>query len=202
MSSFLFSRSRGQDARRQEFRRRLQLVQGTPRALRLVWYSLLIVLRLPTQVKYKKKRPPKNGQVKIDKSVPCTTASTMTTMKTESQDGSNASSISTLVNGTILKTALTNPSEVTPSRFRPVAFGKRCLTSVPPPARPTRCFQVIYLRQRLDNAVSSSRDRTFSIEATVNMIKNLVDCDEFQDIATLRVSGGRFDNINRAPSPH
>lgn len=47
--------------------------------------------------------------------------------------------------------------------------------------------QVVYLRQRLDNAVSSSRDRTFSIEATVNMIKNLVDCDEFQDIATLRV---------------
>jgi len=48
--------------------------------------------------------------------------------------------------------------------------------------------QVVYLRQRLDNAVSSSRDRTFSIEATVNMIKNLMDCDEFQDIATLRVN--------------
>ncbi|XP_050521497.1 hormone receptor 4 isoform X2 [Daktulosphaira vitifoliae] len=106
------------------------------------------------KVKYKKKRPPKNGQVKMEKSVSCTTASTMTAMKTENQDSS--SSISTLVNGTILKTALTNPSEV------------------------------IYLRQRLDNAVSSSRDRTFSIEATVNMIKNLVDCDEFQDIATLR----------------
>ncbi|VVC30584.1 Hypothetical protein CINCED_3A020904 [Cinara cedri] len=107
------------------------------------------------KVKYKKKRPPKNGQVKMEKSVPSnTTASTMTAMKTENQD--NNSSISTLVNGTILKTALTNPSEV------------------------------VYLRQRLDNAVSSSRDRTFSIEATVNMIKNLVDCDEFQDIATLR----------------
>ncbi|XP_026808643.1 hormone receptor 4 isoform X2 [Rhopalosiphum maidis] len=107
------------------------------------------------KVKYKKKRPPKNGQVKMEKSVTCTTASTMTTMKTENQDN-NSSSMSTLVNGTILKTALTNPSEV------------------------------VYLRQRLDNAVSSSRDRTFSIEATVNMIKNLVDCDEFQDIATLR----------------
>lgn len=47
----------------------------------------------------------------MEKSVPCTTASTMTAMKTENQD--NASSISTLVNGTILKTALTNPSEVT-----------------------------------------------------------------------------------------
>ncbi|KAL5240969.1 hypothetical protein ACI65C_008379 [Semiaphis heraclei] len=107
------------------------------------------------KVKYKKKRPPKNGQVKIEKSVACSTASTMTTIKTENQDN-NSSSMSTLVNGTILKTALTNPSEV------------------------------VYLRQRLDNAVSSSRDRTFSIEATVNMIKNLMDCDEFQDIATLR----------------
>lgn len=56
--------------------------------------------------------------------------------------------------------------------------------------------QVVYLRQRLDNAVSSSRDRTFSIEATVNMIKNLVDCDEFQDIATLRVS----ERVQRASS--
>jgi hypothetical protein len=43
------------------------------------------------------------------------------------------------------------------------------------------------LRQRLDNAVSSSRDRTFPIEATLTMIQTLIDCDEFQDIATLRV---------------
>ena len=43
------------------------------------------------------------------------------------------------------------------------------------------------MRQRLDNAVSSSRDRTFPIEATLTMIQTLIDCDEFQDIATLRV---------------
>ncbi|KAL6448007.1 hypothetical protein ACFW04_000209 [Cataglyphis niger] len=61
-----------------------------------------------------------------------------------------------LVNGTILKTALTNPSEV------------------------------VHLRQRLDNAVSSSRDRVFPLDATLNMIQTLIDCDEFQDIATLR----------------
>ncbi|XP_063972532.1 hormone receptor 4 isoform X1 [Diachasmimorpha longicaudata] len=61
-----------------------------------------------------------------------------------------------LVNGTILKTALTNPSEV------------------------------VHLRQRLDNAVSSSRDRAFPLEATLAMIQTLIDCDEFQDIATLR----------------
>uniref|UniRef100_A0A6P7FEC7 Hormone receptor 4-like isoform X2 n=1 Tax=Diabrotica virgifera virgifera TaxID=50390 RepID=A0A6P7FEC7_DIAVI len=63
---------------------------------------------------------------------------------------------SNLVNGTILKTALTNPSEV------------------------------IRLRQRLDSAVSSSRDRNFSVEYSLSMIKTLIDCDEFQDIATLQ----------------
>lgn len=52
----------------------------------------------------------------MEKSVPCTTASTMTSMKTENQD--NTSSISTLVNGTILKTALTNPSEVTVTHWK------------------------------------------------------------------------------------
>ncbi|XP_033227993.1 hormone receptor 4 isoform X2 [Belonocnema kinseyi] len=61
-----------------------------------------------------------------------------------------------LVNGTILKTALTNPSEV------------------------------VHLRQRLDNAVSSSRDRAFPLDATLLMIQTLIDCDEFQDIATIR----------------
>lgn len=61
-----------------------------------------------------------------------------------------------LVNGTILKTALTNPSEV------------------------------VHLRQRLDNAVSSSRDRNYSVENNLSMIQTLIDCDEFQDIATLR----------------
>nr|CAI5854806.1 unnamed protein product [Callosobruchus analis] len=64
---------------------------------------------------------------------------------------------SSLVNGTILKTALTNPSEV------------------------------IRLRQRLDSAtVTSSRDRSFSVEYSMAMIKTLIDCDEFQDIATLQ----------------
>lgn len=117
----------------------------------------------------------------MEKSVPCTTASTMTSMKTENQD--NASSISTLVNGTILKTALTNPSEVMVTFFPLFEQYTEIYDSYL-----YFVLQVVYLRQRLDNAVSSSRDRTFSIEATVNMIKNLVDCDEFQDIATLRVS--------------
>ncbi|XP_059479904.1 hormone receptor 4 isoform X2 [Neocloeon triangulifer] len=62
-----------------------------------------------------------------------------------------------LVNGLILKTALTNPSEV------------------------------VHLRQRLDSAVSSSRDRpVMPFEASLSLIQTLIDCDEFQDIATLR----------------
>lgn len=69
-----------------------------------------------------------------------------------------------LVNGTILKTALTNPSEV------------------------------VHLRQRLDNAVSSSRDRNYSIENTLTMVQTLIDCDEFQDIATLQNIEELLDN--------
>ncbi|GFG32517.1 hypothetical protein Cfor_04341, partial [Coptotermes formosanus] len=97
------------------------------------------------KVKYKKhKKNPKNGQVKG---------------QAEKQKGMVTPEHGIpphLVNGTILKTALTNPSEV------------------------------VHLRQRLDNAVSSSRDRTFPIEVTLTMIQTLIDCDEFQDIATLR----------------
>lgn len=48
-------------------------------------------------------------------------------------------------------------------------------------------FKVVHLRRGLENAVSSSRDRTFPLDATLAMIQTLIDCDEFQDIATLRV---------------
>jgi nuclear receptor subfamily 6 group A len=51
------------------------------------------------------------------------------------------------------------------------------------------CPQVVHLRQRLDSAVSSSRDRpVMPFEASLSLIQTLIDCDEFQDIATLRVS--------------
>lgn len=60
-----------------------------------------------------------------------------------------------LVNGTILKTALTNPSEI------------------------------VHLRHRLDNAVSSSKDRSVPFDHAVNMIKMLIDCDAMEEIATL-----------------
>lgn len=102
------------------------------------------------KVKYKKhkkstsKQPPKTG----DKTPP---------VQLYKQESDQTSSIPpNLVNGTILKTALTNPSEVN------------------------------RLRLRLDSAVSSSRDRNFSLEYSLSMIRTLIDCDEFQDIATLQ----------------
>lgn len=60
-----------------------------------------------------------------------------------------------LINGTILKTALTNPSEI------------------------------VHLRHRLDNAVSSSKDRSVSYEHAMGMIQTLIDFDAMEDIATL-----------------
>lgn len=60
-----------------------------------------------------------------------------------------------LLNGTILKTALTNPSEI------------------------------VHLRHRLDNAVSSSKDRSVSYEHAMSMIQILIDFDAMEDIATL-----------------
>ncbi|XP_063231697.1 hormone receptor 4 [Bacillus rossius redtenbacheri] len=107
------------------------------------------------KVKYKKhKKSPKNGQVKggLEKHPQHQSPSQQkgAVMMMEHNIPPH------IVNGIILKTALTNPSEV------------------------------IHLRQRLDNTVSSSRDRTFPIDSTLGMIQTLIECDEFQDIATLR----------------
>ncbi|XP_060525233.1 hormone receptor 4 isoform X2 [Cylas formicarius] len=106
------------------------------------------------KVKYKKHKKPTSKTLTKSQA-----ERNMQQLKTEQQQQQQhqAPAIpSNLVNGTILKTALTNPSEV------------------------------IRLRQRLDSAVSSSRDRNFSFEYSVSMIKTLIECDEFHDIATLR----------------
>lgn len=67
-----------------------------------------------------------------------------------------------IANGNILKTALTNPSEV------------------------------LHLRRRLEGAVTSSRDPaggvTLSYESAMPTICTLIYCDEFEDIATLKVN--------------
>ncbi|XP_076359926.1 hormone receptor 4-like isoform X1 [Tachypleus tridentatus] len=57
--------------------------------------------------------------------------------------------------GQILKTALTNPADV------------------------------MHLRRHLENCVSSSRDRQMPIEEAVGMITQLIECDDFEDVATL-----------------
>lgn len=64
-----------------------------------------------------------------------------------------------IANGNILKTALTNPSEV------------------------------LHLRRRLESAVTSSRDAiSMPYETAMPTICTLIYCDEFEDIATLKVN--------------
>ncbi|XP_013785695.2 hormone receptor 4-like [Limulus polyphemus] len=58
-------------------------------------------------------------------------------------------------NGQILKTALTNPADV------------------------------MHLRHRLENCVTSSRDRQMPVEQALSMITQLIECDDFEDVATL-----------------
>lgn len=73
-----------------------------------------------------------------------------------STSSSNSSSLPAhLINGTILKTALMNPSEI------------------------------VHLRHRIDNAVSSSKDRSVNYDHALCMIQTLMDCDEMENIATL-----------------
>lgn len=70
-----------------------------------------------------------------------------------------APAVPRIANGNILKTALTNPSEV------------------------------LHLRRRLDTTVSSSRDSVSGMpyETAMSNICTLIYCDEFEDIATLKV---------------
>ncbi|XP_076352080.1 uncharacterized protein LOC143247624 [Tachypleus tridentatus] len=58
-------------------------------------------------------------------------------------------------NGQILKTALTNPADV------------------------------MHLRHRLENCVTSSRDRQMPVEHALSSISQLIECDDFEDVATL-----------------
>jgi len=100
------------------------------------------------KVKYKKhKKNARNGQIKPPQ----------TKLAAITQHGEHGVPPHPhLVNGTILKTALTNPKEV------------------------------VHLRQRLDNTVSSSRDLALTLDSALSMIHILIDCDDFQDIATVQ----------------
>ncbi|XP_076321152.1 nuclear hormone receptor family member nhr-91-like [Tachypleus tridentatus] len=91
------------------------------------------------KVKYKKhKKGQKNGQVRQEQ------------QKTPSRYPHQE-----WANGQILKTALTNPTNV------------------------------MHLRHRLENCVTSSRDRQMPVEQAVSMISQLIECDDFEDVATL-----------------
>lgn len=99
------------------------------------------------KVKYKKHK--KTGGKQASTKTAIKAGSPNQQIKIEPQTSIPAS----LINGTILKTALTNPSA---------------------------------LRQRLESAVSSSRDRNFSFDYCLSLIRPLIECDDFQNVATVQ----------------
>ncbi|GAB6026608.1 Ligand-binding domain of nuclear hormone receptor [Chamberlinius hualienensis] len=135
------------------------------------------------KVKYKKhKKNQKNGQVKaMDKmndkmgSLPDGIPGTPTVVNLSGNGNENNHHINHHHNnhhhhhqdvgsGQILKTALTNPAEV------------------------------VHLRQRLENSVSSSRgERRMTFEQSRAILNQLVECDHFEDVATLRNLEQLFD---------
>lgn len=115
------------------------------------------------KVKYKKHKKNQkqanakgsNGNNSDNKSGMASSTHSMTSTPSPTQIKPEPTMSSNLLNGNILKAALTNPSEI------------------------------VHLRHRLDNAVSSSRDRSISYELSLTMIQTLIECDAMEDIATL-----------------
>ncbi|XP_042226826.1 hormone receptor 4-like isoform X3 [Homarus americanus] len=124
------------------------------------------------KVKYKKKNK-KNGQIKQGGNspekkmvldplmMPGTTSLTSPSLPMPISSPLTSPPITSpipsgLNSGPILKAALTNPSEVA------------------------------HFRQRLDNTVSSTRERTMPYPVAQAMIRMLIECDDFEDIATLK----------------
>lgn len=77
----------------------------------------------------------------------------------QQQQQQHPAQVPRIANGNILKTALTNPAEV------------------------------LHLRRRLETTVTSSRDAvsTLPYESAMSAICTLIYCDDFEDIATLKV---------------
>ncbi|KAK2719205.1 hormone receptor 4-like isoform X3 [Artemia franciscana] len=96
------------------------------------------------KVKYKKHKKSKGSENQsVSPEVPC-------------RPIISPAAMSQLASGQILKTALTNPSEI------------------------------LALRKRLESNVSSTVDNCLSYGTAEHMIQNLIRCDEFEDIATLK----------------
>lgn len=113
------------------------------------------------KVKYKKhkknnqKTTPPNGKIGNDSKLMASSTQNTQSPQPQMKQENHVSLPSSMINGNILKAALTNPSEI------------------------------VHLRHRLDNAVSSSRDRSINFDHAINMIQTLIDCDAMEDIATL-----------------
>ncbi|XP_045605082.2 hormone receptor 4 isoform X2 [Procambarus clarkii] len=124
------------------------------------------------KVKYKKKNK-KNGQIKQGGNSPekkmildplmmaGTTSLTSTSLPMPISSPLTSPSITSPISsglntGHILKAALTNPSEVA------------------------------HFRQRIDSTVTSTRERVIPYHVAQAMIRMLIECDDFEDIATLK----------------
>lgn len=105
--------------------------------------------------KHKKNNTQKGGKNSGSNSDSKSTSPTTTNVQQQPIKQEDHLSPPSLLNGNILKAALTNPSEIN------------------------------HLRHRIENAVSSSRDRSISFENAISMIQTLIDCDAMEDIATL-----------------
>ena len=120
------------------------------------------------KVKYRKHKK-NNNNSKVNNAAAAAAAATALGVRLVMDSKSSSKSpvaehhqVTRIAHGDILKTALTNPSEV------------------------------LHLRRRLESTVSSSRDLNFPYEPT---IKTLILCDEFEDIATLKVSSCPLKSI-------
>lgn len=125
------------------------------------------------KVKYKKKNK-KNGQMKQ--------GGTSSIDKKMNLDPLMMSSTTSLASSPIpmpISSALTSPPVISPisSGLNTGHILKAALTNP---------SEVAHFRQRLDNTVTSSRERSLPYPVALTLIRTLIKCDDFEDIATLK----------------
>ncbi|MPC08346.1 Hormone receptor 4 [Portunus trituberculatus] len=129
----------------------------------------------PHAVKYKKKNK-KNGQIKQ--------GGTMSPEKKMSLDPLMMAGTTSLTSASLtlpIPSPLTSPPPITsPPMPSPLNTGHILKAALTNPS------EVAHFRQKLDNTVSSTRERVMPYPVAQAMIRMLIDCDDFEDIATLK----------------
>ncbi|XP_045109209.1 hormone receptor 4-like isoform X5 [Portunus trituberculatus] len=127
------------------------------------------------KVKYKKKNK-KNGQIKQ--------GGTMSPEKKMSLDPLMMAGTTSLTSASLtlpIPSPLTSPPPITsPPMPSPLNTGHILKAALTNPS------EVAHFRQKLDNTVSSTRERVMPYPVAQAMIRMLIDCDDFEDIATLK----------------